>query len=80
MTVRLAAWQQRRRPFTPMASAAGEVWRQERVIGTVFEASVSIDDRHPASTAAHHRHGLCSAEATPIFDTDLLRWGIKNSG
>jgi 4-hydroxyproline epimerase len=52
------------------------------VIGTVFEASFSIDDRHPASVLPHITGtAYVSAEATLIFDhADPLRWGIKSSG
>jgi 4-hydroxyproline epimerase len=61
---------------------AGDVWRQESVIGTVFEASFSIDDRHPTSVLPHITGtAYVSAEATLIFDdADPLRWGIKSSG
>ena len=55
---------------------------EESVIGTVFEASFSIDDRHPTSVLPHITGtAYVSAEATLIFDNaDPLRWGIKNSG
>jgi 4-hydroxyproline epimerase len=57
----------------------GEVWRQESVIGTVFEASFTIDERHrgqvlPHITGAAH----VTSEAALIFDdADPLRWGIE---
>jgi 4-hydroxyproline epimerase len=57
----------------------GEVWRQESVIGTVFDASFSIDARQlgkvlPRITGTAH----VTSEATLIFDdADPLRWGIK---
>jgi 4-hydroxyproline epimerase len=60
----------------------GDVWRQESVIGTTFEASFTIDDRHrdrvlPRVTGTAH----ITAEATLFFDdTDPLRWGINHRG
>lgn len=60
----------------------GDVWRQESVIGTVFEASFTIDDRHrgrvlPRITGSAH----VTSDAKLVFDdTDLLRWGIDNRG
>jgi 4-hydroxyproline epimerase len=55
----------------------GEVWRQESVIGTVFEATFSVDpERHdrvlPHITGSAH----VTAEAALIFDgSDPLCWG-----
>ncbi|MGH8315742.1 MAG: proline racemase family protein [Steroidobacterales bacterium] len=60
----------------------GDVWRQESVIGTTFEASFSVDDRHPGRvlpriTGTAH----VTAEATLFFDdADPLRWGIDPRG
>ncbi|HTS21004.1 MAG TPA: proline racemase family protein [Casimicrobiaceae bacterium] len=56
----------------------GEPWRQESVIGTVFEASFSLDDGdatrvRPRITGSAY----VTADATLIFDDDdPLRWGI----
>ena len=58
--------------------AAGETWRQESVIGTVFEASFAVDERDrrrvlPRITGSAY----VTAEATLVFDdADPLRWGI----
>ena len=60
------------------ALRAGESWRQESVIGTVFEASFAADERdagrvQPRITGSAY----VTAEATLIFDdADPLRWGI----
>ena len=57
----------------------GAVWRQESVIGTVFEASFSLDPNQrdrvlPHITGSAHVTG----EATLIFDeADPLCWGIQ---
>jgi len=56
----------------------GEVWRQESVIGTTFEASFTVDENRrdrilPHITGAAYVTG----EATLIFDdADPLCWGI----
>ena len=58
----------------------GEVWRQESVIGTVFEASFTIDERHRGRVLPHIT-GLAhiTSEAVLIFDdADPLRWGIEH--
>jgi 4-hydroxyproline epimerase len=57
----------------------GELWRQESVIGTVFEASFALDEREsgrilPQITGSAY----VTAEATLIFDdADPLCWGIR---
>jgi 4-hydroxyproline epimerase len=56
----------------------GEVWRQESVIGTVFEAAFAVDENHrdqvlPRITGSAYVTG----DATLIFDdADPLCWGI----
>ena len=56
----------------------GEVWRQESVIGTVFEASFSIDENHRDRVLPHITgEAYVTGESTLIFDdADPLRWGI----
>jgi 4-hydroxyproline epimerase len=60
----------------------GEVWRQESVIGTVFEAAFTVDENHrdrvlPRITGSAYVTG----EATLIFDdADPLCWGIGHPG
>ena len=60
--------------------APGEPWRQESVIGTVFDASYARgrDDRvHPTITGSAY----VTAEATLLFDDDdPLRFGISTRG
>jgi 4-hydroxyproline epimerase len=57
----------------------GEVWRQESVIGTLFEASFTVDEGHrdrvlPHITGRAHVTG----ESTLIFDdADPLCWGLN---
>lgn len=62
------------------ALAAGETWRQESVIGTVFEASYTTGERGrvlPRITGSAY----VTAESTLIFDdADPLRFGIANTG
>jgi 4-hydroxyproline epimerase len=59
---------------------AGEVWRQESVIGTVFEASFTTDETQrghvlPRITGSAY----VTAEASFIFDdADPLSWGIPS--
>ena len=58
----------------------GETWRQESVIGTVFEASFTLDETD--STRVLPRitgSAYVTAEATLIFDeADPLCWGIDS--
>ena len=57
----------------------GEVWRQESVIGTVFEASFTVDE-HSRDGVLPHIAGAAyvTDEATMIFDdADPLCWGIR---
>jgi 4-hydroxyproline epimerase len=56
----------------------GEVWRQESVIGTVFEASFSVDENHRDRVLPHITgEAYVTGESTLIFDdADPLRWGI----
>jgi 4-hydroxyproline epimerase len=59
--------------------APGEVWRQESILGTVFEAEFELDAGHPDRvipliTGSAH----VTAEATLILDDrDPLQWGIR---
>jgi 4-hydroxyproline epimerase len=56
----------------------GEVWRQESVIGTTFDASFTVDE-HRRDGVLPHITGAAyiTGEATLIFDdTDPLCWGI----
>jgi len=55
-----------------------EVWRQESVIGTVFEASFTVDENHRDGVLPHITGAAyVTAEATLIFDdADPLCWGI----
>jgi 4-hydroxyproline epimerase len=56
----------------------GEVWRQESVIGTTFEASFTVDENRRDAVLPHITGAAyVTAEATLIFDdADPLRWGI----
>jgi 4-hydroxyproline epimerase len=57
----------------------GEVWRQESVIGTVFEASFTADHGRPGGVLPHITGSAhITSEAELVFDDDdPLRWGIK---
>ena len=58
----------------------GEAWRQESVVGTVFDASFAVDDADarrvlPSITGSAY----VTADATLIFDeSDPLVWGIAS--
>ena len=56
----------------------GEVWRQESVIGTTFDASFTIDEHRPGGVLPHITGAAyVTGEATLLFDdADPLRWGI----
>jgi 4-hydroxyproline epimerase len=56
----------------------GAIWRQESFTGTRFEASFSVDDRHPERVLPHITgSAYVTGEATLIFDdADPLCWGI----
>ena len=56
----------------------GEVWRQESVIGTTFEASFTVDEDRRDGILPHITGAAyVTDEATLIFDdTDPLCWGI----
>jgi len=56
----------------------GEVWRQESVIGTLFEASFTVDENHRDRVLPHITgEAYVTGESTLIFDdADPLRWGI----
>ena len=56
----------------------GEVWRQESVIGTVFDASFTVDDNDRGRVLPHITgEAYVTGESTLIFDdADPLRWGI----
>jgi 4-hydroxyproline epimerase len=58
----------------------GETWRQESVIGTVFEASFTLDEADAARVLPHITgSAYVTAEATLIFDdADPLCWGIDS--
>jgi len=60
----------------------GEVWRQESVIGTVFEASFSADENRRDAVLPHITGAAyVTDEATLIFDdADPLCWGIGQRG
>lgn len=56
----------------------GEVWRQESLIGSVFEGSVSVRDGlvYPHITGS----AFVNSEAYLVLDDrDPFRWGIRNS-
>ena len=57
----------------------GEVWRQESVIGTVFEASFTVDEDRRDGVLPHITGAAyVTDEATLIFDeADPLCWGIS---
>jgi 4-hydroxyproline epimerase len=61
--------------------APGEVWRQESILGTIFEGHYVLDDNRPDGvlptiTGAAH----VTAEATLILDdSDPFQWGIRNA-
>jgi 4-hydroxyproline epimerase len=56
----------------------GEIWRQESVIGTVFEASFTVDENDRGRVLPHITgEAYVTGESTLIFDdADPLRWGI----
>jgi 4-hydroxyproline epimerase len=58
----------------------GEVWRQESVIGTVFEGSFSIDEKRRDHVLPHITgSAYVTGETSLIFDdADPLRWGIDS--
>ncbi len=57
----------------------GAIWRQESVIGTVFEASFSVDENQRDRVLPHITgSAYVTGEATLIFDeADPLCWGIQ---
>jgi 4-hydroxyproline epimerase len=57
----------------------GEVWRQESVIGTVFEASFTVDENIRDRVLPHITGAAyITGESTLTFDdADPLRWGIN---
>ena len=59
----------------------GEVWRQESVIGTTFEASFTVDENRRDGVLPHITGAAyVTGEATLIFDdADPLRWGISHA-
>jgi len=58
----------------------GEIWRQESVIGTVFEAAFDVDASHPGRVLPRITGtAYVTAESTLVFDDDdPLRWGIDH--
>ncbi|MBU6494132.1 MAG: 4-hydroxyproline epimerase [Burkholderiales bacterium] len=60
--------------------APGATWRQESIIGSVFEASYALDAALPAGQVLPSIRGTAhiSAQATLIFaDDDPFAWGIQ---
>ena len=56
--------------------APGEIWRQASVIGSVFEASYTVEDGQVVPTIRGRAH--LSAEATLLIeDSDPFAWGIR---
>ena len=56
--------------------AEGEIWRQESIIGSVFEASYRRDGERVLPSIRGHAH--VNAEATLILnDDDPFVWGIR---
>jgi 4-hydroxyproline epimerase len=57
----------------------GEVWRQESVIGTLFEASFTVDENSRDRVLPHITGAAyITGEATLIFDdADPLCWGLR---
>ena len=59
----------------------GEMWRQEGIMGTVFEARFAIDAHHPGKilpTITGTAH--VTAEATLVLDdADPFRWGMRDA-
>jgi len=57
----------------------GEIWRQESVIGTVFEASFTRDESDSGRILPHITgSAYVTAESTLVFDdADPLCWGIR---
>jgi 4-hydroxyproline epimerase len=54
----------------------GEIWRQEGIVGSVFEASVSVSDGEIRPSIKGS--AFVNSEATLILDPrDPLRWGIR---
>jgi 4-hydroxyproline epimerase len=64
------------------ALRAGETWRQESVIGTVFEASFMRDESDGSRVLPRITgDAYVTAESTLIFDeADPLCWGIDSGG
>jgi 4-hydroxyproline epimerase len=58
----------------------GEVWRQESVIGTVFEATFTVDEKRRDHVLPHITgSAYVTGDATLLFDdADPLRWGIDS--
>lgn len=55
----------------------GEVWRQESILGTVFEGSVRVEGRQVIPCIAGQAY--VTAEATLLVDSaDPLGWGIRS--
>jgi 4-hydroxyproline epimerase len=56
--------------------APGEIWRQASIIGSVFEASYTLEDGQVVPTIRGRAH--ISAEATLLIeDDDPFGWGIR---
>ena len=54
----------------------GDIWRQESIIGSIFEGSVAVEDGQVWPTISGSAH--VTAESTLILnDADPFRWGIR---
>jgi 4-hydroxyproline epimerase len=58
----------------------GEVWRQESIVGSVFEGCYALDEAHPGRVLPRITGtAFVTAEATLILDErDPFRWGIQH--
>lgn len=62
--------------FADAKIAAGETWRQESIVGSVFEGSVEADGQHVIPTITGE--AFVTADATLIIDPrDPFRYGIQ---
>ena len=63
------------------ALPAGAVWRQESVIGGIFEASYALDPRHPGHVLPRITGtAWVTAESTLVLqENDPFRFGIGRS-
>ena len=54
----------------------GDVWRQESVVGSVFEASYVLDQGQVIPTLRGRAH-VCAEASLLIDETDPFAWGIR---